>query len=69
MPSNNGSVSYTYQSHLGISVQGQSAADAWKEVDRLAKKWRVPITVEFMWRQKSKAQYPGKNGLLRSGKT
>lgn len=60
---------YTYQAHLGISVQGQSAADAWKEVDRLAKKWRIPVTVEFMWRQKSKAQHPGKNGLLRSGNT
>ena len=58
---------YKYYSDLGISVQGQSAADAWKEVDRLAKKWHIPVTVEFWWRQNSKAQYPGKTGVLRSG--
>nr|WP_310524668.1 hypothetical protein [Polymorphobacter sp.] len=58
---------YKYQSKFGISIQGQSAADAWKEVDRLAKKWRIPVTVEFMWRQNPKAQHPGKNGVLKSG--
>lgn len=52
---------------LGISVQGQSATDAWKEVDRLAKKWRIPVMVEFWWRQNPKAQHPGRTGLLRSG--
>jgi hypothetical protein len=58
---------FKYQPDLGISVQGQSASDAWKEVDRLAKKWRIPVTVEFMWRQNPKAQYPGRTGVLRSG--
>jgi hypothetical protein len=58
---------YKYQSDLGISVQGQSAVEAWKEVDRLAKKWSIPVTVEFLWRQNPKAQHPGKNGVLRSG--
>ena len=29
---------FKYHSDLGISVQGQSAADAWKEIDRIAKK-------------------------------
>jgi hypothetical protein len=58
---------YKYHFDLGISVQGQSAADAWKEVDRLAKKWRIPVSVEFIWRQTAKAQHPGKNGILRSG--
>ena len=58
---------YKYYSELGISVQGQSAADAWKEVDRLANKWRIPVKVEFWWRQNPKAQYPGKTGVLRSG--
>jgi len=52
---------------LGISVQGQSASDAWKEVDRLAKKWRIPVRVEFYWRQNPKAQYPGRVGVLQSG--
>lgn len=58
---------FKYHPDLGISVQGQSASDAWKEIDRLAKKWRIPVTVEFWWRQNPKAQYPGKTGLLRSG--
>ena len=58
---------YRFFPELGISVQGQSAADAWKEVDRLAKKWRIPVTVEFIWRQNPKAQHPGKAGVLRSG--
>jgi hypothetical protein len=58
---------FKYHPDLGISVQGQSASDAWKEVDRLAKRWRIPVWVEFWWRQNSKAQYPGKTGVLRSG--
>ncbi|ANL87026.1 T4SS efffector SepA family protein [Rhizobium phaseoli] len=58
---------YRYFPELGISVQGQSAADAWKEVDRLAKKWRIPVNVEFVWRQNPKAQHPGRAGVLRSG--
>ena len=44
-----------------------AAAGAWKEVDRLAKKWRIPVTVEFVWRQNPKAQHPGKAGILQSG--
>ncbi|MER8453396.1 hypothetical protein NKG60_26035 [Mesorhizobium sp. M1428] len=58
---------FKYHANLGISVQGQSASDAWKEVDRLAKKWRIPVMVEFWWRQNPKAQHPGRTGLLRSG--
>ncbi|MES3093869.1 hypothetical protein O6027_19950 [Sphingomonas aerolata] len=58
---------FRYHHSLGISLQGQSAADAWKEIDRLARKWKVPVTVEFWWRQNSKAQYPGRTGILRSG--
>lgn len=58
---------YRYFPELGISVQGQSAADAWKEVDRLAKKWQVPVKVEFTWRHNPKAQHPGKVGVLQSG--
>lgn len=58
---------FKYHADLGISVQGQSASDAWKEVDRLAKKWGIPVTVEFWWRQNPKAQHPGRTGLLKSG--
>jgi len=58
---------FKYHTELGISVQGQSAADAWKEVNRLAKKWGIPVTVEFWWRQNPKAQHPGRTGVLKSG--
>jgi hypothetical protein len=57
---------FRYHPDLGISIQGQSASEAWKEVDRLAKRWRIPVTVEFCWRQNPKAQYPGRTGVLRS---
>jgi hypothetical protein len=59
---------FKYHPDLGISVQGQSASDCWKEVDRLANKWRIPVMVEFWWRQNPKAQYPGKTGVIQSGK-
>ena len=58
---------FRYHPDLGISVQGQSASEAWKEVDRLAKKWRIPARVEFWWRQNPKALYPGKTGVLQAG--
>lgn len=58
---------FKYHADLGISVQGQSASDAWKEIDRIAKKWSIPVKVEFWWRQNPKAQFPGKTGTLRSG--
>jgi len=60
---------FKYHPDLGISVQGQSASDAWKEVERLANKWGVPVKVEFWWRQNPKAQFPGRTGVLRAGKT
>ena len=58
---------FKYHAELGISIQGQSASDAWKEIDRLAKRWSIPVTIEFSWRQNPKAQYPGRTGVLRSG--
>ncbi|MGV2129266.1 T4SS efffector SepA family protein [Agrobacterium vitis] len=58
---------FKFHPDLGISVQGQSAGDCWREADRLAKKWRIPVSVEFRWRDNPKAQYPGKTGILQSG--
>lgn len=57
---------YKFQPELGISVQGQSAMDAWKEISRLAKKFRIPVEVRFQWRDNKKAQHPGKIGLIRA---
>ncbi|MBS0275199.1 MAG: hypothetical protein JSR55_12585 [Proteobacteria bacterium] len=59
---------FRYYPELGISVQGQSASDAWEEAQRLSRKWRIPLTVEFQWRQNPKAQFPGRTGILRSGR-
>lgn len=58
---------FRYHPDLGISVQGQSASEAWKEIDRLARQWGIPVKVEFWWRHNEKAQYPGRTGVLRSG--
>lgn len=59
---------FKYYPDLAISVQGQSASDAWKEIDRLAKMFGINVKVEFWWRHNSKAQYPGKTGILTSGR-
>jgi hypothetical protein len=59
---------FKYYPDLGISIQGQSASDAWKEIDRLARAWGIRVKVEFWWRRNPKAQYPGKTGILTSGK-
>lgn len=56
---------YKYHPELGISVQGQSAPDAWKEASRLAKRHCIALEVTFRWRDNDKAQYPGKTGILR----
>ena len=58
---------FKYHPDLEISVQGQSASDAWKEIERIANTRRIPVTVEFWWRQNPKAQYPGQLGSLRAG--
>lgn len=58
---------YKFQPELGISIQGQSAPDAWKEVSRLAQKYRIPVEVHFQWRENNKAQHPGRVGIIRAG--
>jgi hypothetical protein len=58
---------FRFYPEIGISIQGQSAPDAWKEVSRLANKHRIPVEVEFQWRDNEKAQYPGRIGIVRAG--
>ncbi|MGN7437575.1 MAG: T4SS efffector SepA family protein [Alcanivorax sp.] len=58
---------YTFYPELGLSVQGQSAPDAWKEAKRLAEKYHIPLEVKFKWRDKEGAQYPGKIGIMTAG--
>ena len=58
---------YTFHQNLGISIQGQSAQDAWKEAERLANKFQIPVEVSFQWRDNPKAQHPSREGSLRAG--
>lgn len=58
---------YRYYPTLHISIQGQSAQEAWKETKRLADKHRIPVKVTLQWRDNPKAQYPGKTYSLSAG--
>ncbi len=58
---------FRYHADLGISVQGQSASDAWRETERLAKEHGISVVVEFRWRHNPKAQFPGREGVLKAG--
>ncbi len=58
---------YKFMPELGISIQGQSAPDAWKEASRLADKFGIPVEVRFQWRDNEKAQHPGRIGVIRAG--
>jgi hypothetical protein len=58
---------FNYDPDLGVSIQRQSASDVWREIDRIATAWNIPVTVEFMWSQSPYAKYPGRRGILRSG--
>jgi hypothetical protein len=50
--------------NLGFSVQGVDAQDAWHIAYGLARKLSVPIEVEFSWRDKEAAAFPGEQGEL-----
>tara|TARA_R110002072_G_scaffold274859_3_gene435831 strand:- start:353 stop:904 length:552 start_codon:yes stop_codon:yes gene_type:complete len=56
---------YSFYPELGLSVQGQSAPDAWKEAKRLSEKYSIPLEVKFKWRDKEGAQYPSKIGVMK----
>lgn len=52
---------------LGLSIQGQSAHDAWREIVRLALKHDINVGVTFRWRDKPGADYPGCEGAMTIG--
>lgn len=58
---------YRYHPTLHVSIQGQSAPEAWKETRRLANKHRIPVEVTLKWRDNPKAQYPGQSRRLSAG--
>lgn len=55
---------YRFVPELGISVQGQDANDSWKGASHIAQKLGVPVEVEFLWRMKEGAAFPGVTGRL-----
>ena len=59
---------YKYLPQLRISIQGQSAQDAWTEAARLAEQHGFPIEVTFMWRGSPKAARPGQRATITAGK-
>jgi hypothetical protein len=55
---------YRFIPELGISVQGQDANDSWKGASHIAQRLGVPVEVEFLWRMKEGAAFPGSTGRL-----
>lgn len=55
---------FTYLIDQNISVQGLSAESAWDKSLHLAKSLRVPVRVEFEWRNRRDAAHPGARGIL-----
>lgn len=55
---------FRFVPEVGISVQGQDANYAWRGAFHLATQLELPLEVEFMWRSKDAAAFPGKSGRL-----
>lgn len=49
---------------LGFSIQGVDSNEAWRIVYGLAKRLGVSLEVEFEWREKEGAAFPGSPGAL-----
>jgi len=49
---------------IDISFQYIQASRAWEVALRIAKKLRVPITVDFVWRDNQNAAHPGEQGRM-----
>jgi hypothetical protein len=53
---------YRYLSDIRLSVQGQSANDAWRSIARLARHLGYHVQVSFVWYFKEAAAFPGESG-------
>ncbi len=53
---------FKHHPELGISVQGQSAADAWKEIERIARHWSISVSVSFEWRETTRRSFQARQG-------
>lgn len=55
---------YRFLPDLGISVQGQDADYCWKGASHIARSLGLTLEVEFLWRMKEGAAFPGSTGKL-----
>jgi hypothetical protein len=55
---------FHYLPDIDASIQGIDADLAWRNTLHLARRLKVPVRVEFEWRDKPGAAYPGKHGVL-----
>lgn len=55
---------YKYISEIGISYQGLSAEDAFRAIKEFSEKYKLDISINFIWRDKPNAQYPGNEALI-----
>ena len=55
---------FHYLSDIDVSIQNVGANIGWRNGLHLARKLHVPISVEFEWRKKEGAAYPGEKGIL-----
>lgn len=58
---------YHYIQEFDFSVQGQDANDAWKCAALLASMVQCPVEVQFVWRTKEGAAFPGTSGRFAIG--
>lgn len=55
---------YHFIPSVNLSIQGQSAVDAWKAIWHVVKLYDIPIEVDFIWHDKPEAAFPGEPGRL-----
>ena len=55
---------YKYLPEAGFSIQGVDANASWADTFKLVKELKMPVRVEFLWREKEGAAHPGKIGVI-----
>lgn len=56
---------FHFQAESGFSIQYVDANKAWEQILFLAKRLGVAVEVQFRWREKDGARFPGEFGVLR----
>ena len=55
---------YRFIPEVGLSVQGQDANAAWMGAYHIARQLGIQVNVEFLWRAKQGAAFPGATGRM-----